>query len=139
MLLRKATREDIPALASFMAKELAKAPFHARANRSSVLASLRYYLRVGEGWVNVDRTKIKGAVIYKVERYWEGWAVVVEDVVAENNQIQIENALLKKIDVIARKKGAVLVSFVTSKRAKRGHFMKMGYRPRTDLVILEKK
>ncbi|MDZ4256617.1 MAG: hypothetical protein U1C71_03350, partial [archaeon] len=79
MRIRQATAKDIIPMARLMMDVYSKPPFNARRPLSEAVKSLRYYLKMGHAFVAEERKELVGATVLRVDRFWEGNVLIIED------------------------------------------------------------
>jgi len=142
MKIRKATKRDIKETAKLMLKELKKPPFNEKASINSVLKSLDFYFKIGKSYVAIVKKKIKGVILFKVEQYWEGPAIIIEDLVVDNKfkKQGFGKTLINKVEDYAKKNKVKLICFKTHKKSPAVKFyQKQKYKIRKDVLNFEKK
>lgn len=142
MNVRSATRKDIFQVANLMLQEFKKPPFNEKASLSAVEKSLKFYFRIGHIYVATVEKEIVGVLVFKIEQYWEGPVVIVEDLaVKENFKKQgIGKMLMSNIESYARKNKLKRVLFKTHKKSTAVKFYrKMGYKAIKNVINFEKR
>ncbi len=141
MSIKKATKRDIREISKLMLEEFSKPPFQEKSTINSVIKSLAFYLKIGKGFVAVEDKKIIGVVIFKVEQWWEGPVVLIEDLaVKEGFKKQgIEKQLTDKVEEYAKEIKAKSVSFITHKKSCSVKFyVKQGYKIEKNTLFMRK-
>lgn len=115
MKVRKATRKDVKQIAELMLEEFRKPPFNERDSLAAVLKSLNFYFKVGKVYVATDGSEITGVVVFKIEQYWEGPVMIIEDLaVKERFKRQgVGKLLLTEVETHAKKGKFNKILFVT--------------------------
>jgi len=142
MIIRKATKKDIEEIAKLMLDEFKNPPFNERVNIKSVLKSLKFYFKIEKIYVAVDRREIIGVLVFKIEQYWEGPVIIIEDLVVkeEFKKRGIGKMLMEKIEYYAKKNKLKRILFKTHKKSPAVKFyQKIGYKTRKDIIDFEKK
>ena len=142
MQIRIIQSRDIQTVAHLLLDSFKKPPYNERVSLLAVQKSLRFFLRIGSGFVALADKKIVGVVYFKVEQYWEGPVVLIEDLAVQPEfQSQgVGKLLLDRVERLAKKHKACMVSFVThSKSPAISFYKKMGYHPNSKRVIFEKR
>lgn len=142
MEIRKAAKKDINVIAKLMLTEFSKPPFNERDSLSAVLKSLEFYYKIGNIYIAADKTKTAGIVVFKIEQYWEGPVIIIEDLaVKETFKKQgVGSMLLRWVESYAKKNKIKMISFRTNKKSPALKFYKKhGYKQKADVVYFEKK
>jgi N-acetylglutamate synthase-like GNAT family acetyltransferase len=142
MDLRKATKKDINGIAKLMREEFTKQPFNEKASLKSILKSLDFYLKIGKSFIILHQKEIVGVVIFKVEQYWEGRVVIIEDLaVKEKFKKQgLGKALMIKVESYSKKNKIKSIYFNTEKKSSAVKFYKrLGYKIAKNRISLGKK
>jgi len=142
MIIRKANLKDIKEIAKLMLDEFKRPPFNERASLNSVLKSLNFYFKIGKIYVAVIEKEITGVVVFKIEQYWEGPVIIIEDLaVKERYKKQgLGKLLMNKVEDYADKNKIKGIYFKTNKKSPAVKFyQKHGYKIRKDIVFMEKK
>jgi len=141
-MIRNATRKDIKEVAELLLEEFRKPPFNERDSLKAVLKSLNFYFRIGKVYAAINKKEIIGVVVFKIEQYWEGRIIIIEDLaVREKFKRQgIGKALINKVENYARKNKFKRILFRTHKKSSSIKFyQKCGYKTRKDIINFEKK
>ena len=142
MRIRDSTKNDIKRIAKLVLDEFKKPPFNERVNIKAVLKSLNFYFNIGKIYVVIDKREIIGILVFKIEQYWEGPVIIIEDLAVkeEFKKQGIEKMLMEKIESYARKNELKRILFKTHKKSPAVKFyQKIGYKPRKDIIGFEKK
>ena len=142
MKIRKATKKDITEIAKLMLEEFSKLPFREKSIISSVTKSLNFYFKIGKAFVAIDNKKIIGVVVFKVEQWWEGLIVLIEDLAVKEDfkKQEIGKNLTDKVEDYAKKIKAKTVSFTTHKKSTAVNFyIKQGYKIEKNTLFMRKK
>jgi len=142
MKIRRATKKDIREIAKIMLEEFSKPPFKEKVAISSVIESLNFYFKIGKVFVAIEDGKIVGVVVFKIEQWWEGPVVLIEDLaIGEDFKKRgIGRGLMEMVEVYARKINVKAVSFATHKKSPAVKFyVKQGYRIDKDRLFMKKK
>ena len=142
MKLRKATKKDIREIAKLMLEEFSKFPFKEKTTINSIIKSLTFYLKIGKAFVAIEDKKIVGIMIFKVEQWWEGPVILIEDLaVKEDFKKQgIGKNLTDKVEDYAKKIKAKSVNFITHKKSTAIKFYtKQGYKFEKNTLFMKKK
>ncbi len=141
MGIRKATKKDIMEIAKLMIWEFSKPPFKEKTTINSVIKSLNFYFKIGKAFVAVEDNKIVGIVVFKVEQWWEGSVILIEDLaVKEDFKKQgIGKKLTDEVEKYGKKKKANLVSFATNSKSSAVKFYtKQGYKKERNRIFMRK-
>ena len=141
MRIRKATKKDIREITKLMIEEFSKPPFKEKTTINSVIKSLNFYLKIGKAFVAVEDKKILGIVVFKVEQWWEGPVILIEDLaVKEDFKKQgIGKHLTDKVEEYAKEIKAKSVSFTTHKKSSAVKFYtKQGYKIEKNTLFMRK-
>ncbi len=142
MKIRKAIKADIREIAKIMLEEFSKPPFNEKVSFKAVLKSLNFYFKIGNVYVATIDNKITGVAVFKIEQYWEGPVIIVEDlaVKAEFKKQGIGKALMHELEVYAKKNQIRAIYFSTNKKSSAIKFyQKLGYKSRKDVMSFWKK
>ena len=142
MRIRKATRKDIREIAKLMIEEFSKPPFKEKTTINSVIKSLNFYFKIEKAFVAIEDKKIVGIVVFKIEQWWEGPVILIEDLaVKEDFKKQgIGKNLTDKVEEYAKEIKAKAVSFTTHKKSSAVKFYtKQGYKIEKNTLFMRKK
>ena len=142
MKIRKATKKDLKEVIDIMLTEFSKPPFNERVNFQDALKSLRFYFKLGEIYVAVIDKKIVGIVIFKIEQYWEGKVLIIEDLAVreEFKEQEVGKKLMNFVESYSKKKNIKRVLFITNKKSKAlGFYKRLGYKEGKNRINMEKK
>lgn len=142
MKIRKATKKDIKEIAKLMLEEFSKPPFKEKTTIDSVIKSLIFYFKIGRAFIATKNKKIVGIVIFKIEQWWEGPVILIEDLaVKENFKKQgIGKILINEVEDYAKKIKSKTISFVTHKKSYAVKFyIKQGYKIEKNTLFMRKK
>ena len=142
MRIRKAAKKDIREIAKLMLEEFSKPPFKEKTTSSYVIKSLNFYFKIGTIFVAVEDKTIIGIVIFKIEQWWEGPVILIEDLaVKEDFKKQgISKKLINKVEDYAKEIKVKTVSFTTHKKSSAVKFYtKQGYRIEKNTLFMRKK
>jgi len=140
MRIRKATKKDIKEIAKLMTEEFSKPPFKEKTTINSVIKSLNFYFKIGKAFVAVE-DKIVGIVVFKVEQWWEGPVILIEDLaVKEDFKKQgIGGKLTDEVEEYGKKIKANSVSFTTNSNSSAVKFYtKQGYKKEKNRIFIRK-
>ncbi len=141
-MIRKATKKDINQIARLMLEEFKRPPFNERASINAVLKSLNFYFRIGKAFVAVDNKKVVGVLVFKVEQYWEGPVMIIEDLAVkeEFKKLGIGKELMAKVESYAKKNEIRKIHFSTHKKSPAVRFYKkQGYSISRNVVSMGKR
>ena len=142
MKIRKATKKDLRKIAEIMRTEFAKPPFKEIESFSVVLKSLNFYFKIGNIYVAIMDKKIVGVVVFKIEQYWEGQVIIIEDLAVEEKfkKQEIGKRLMNYIESYAKKKKIKSICFSTHKKSSAVKFyQKQGYKLDKNTVFMRRK
>ncbi len=142
MQIRKATLNDIPKIAKLLLKAFQKPPFNEKASTRMVTQSLRFYFKIGAGFVAIYKKEIVGVIYYKIEQFWRGPVLLVEDLAVkkEFERKNVGKRLMEKIEELAAKRKIKMITFITNQKSPaKTFYKKVGYKQRKDLIIFEKQ
>jgi len=142
MKIRKAVKKDLRKIGKLMKTEFSKSPFNERDSIKDVLKSLKFYFKIGEIFVAMSENKIIGVVVFKIEQYWEGKVILIEDLAVDEKfqKAGVGKELMKFVENYAKKKRAKFVLFDTNKKSKAVKFYrKLGYKPDKNILFMRKK
>ena len=142
MTVRKATKKDIREIAKLMIEEFSKPPFKEKTTINSVIKSLNFYFKIGKAFVAVVDKKIVGIVVFKVEQWWEGPVILIEDLAVKEDfkKQRIGKKLTDKVEEYAKEIKAKAVSFTTHKKSSAVKFyMKQRYKIKKNTLFMRKK
>ncbi len=142
IIIKHAKKKDITGIAKLMLEEFSKPPFKEKNTINSVIKSLNFYFKIGKAFIAIDNNKIIGVVVFKVEQWWEGPIVIIEDLaVKEDFKKQgIGKNLIDNVEHYAKKIKAKTVSFTTHKKSSAVKFYtKQGYKIEKNTLFMRKK
>jgi len=140
--ISKATNRDIKEIAKLMLEEFAKPPFNEKASIKAVLKSLKFYLKIGMPYIAIADKKIVGVVIFKVEQYWEGQVIIIEDLAVKEifKKQGIGKMLIGEVEAYAKKNKIKAICFSTDNNPPAVKFyQRQGYKIRKNRISMEKK
>ena len=141
MRIRKATKKDIREIAKLMIEEFSKPPFKEKTTINSVTKSLNFYFKIGKAFVAVEDRKIVGIVVFKVEQWWEGPVILIEDLAVKEDfkKQRIGKKLTDRVEEHAKKIKASSVSFATNSKSSAVKFYtKQGYKKEKNRIFMRK-
>jgi|WetSurMetagenome_2_1015567.scaffolds.fasta_scaffold71583_2 aminoglycoside 6'-N-acetyltransferase I len=141
MRIRKATKKDFSRIAELMDREYSKPPYDEPWKKKNAIKTLKYFERVGEIFVLVDK-KILGFIISRDEYYNEGGSAVIEELIVDSNfqGRGFGRKLVEYVENRCRKKKIKRILLMTSNRAPAFHFYKkMGYVPSKRTALFRKE
>ena len=142
MKIRKATKRDLKEIAKLMKEEFSKPPYNEKALLNAVIKSLNFYFRLGKVYVATENNEILGITVFKIEQYWEGPVVIIEDLAVkqEFKRQGIGKKLTDFIESYAKKKKIKSIYFSTNKKSDAVKFyQKQGYKLGKNTVFMRKK
>lgn len=141
MRIRKATKKDIREIAKLMLEEFSKPPFKEKTTISSVIKSLNFYFKIGTIFVAIEDKTIVGIVVFKVEQWWEGPVILIEDLAVKEalKKQGIGKNLIDKVEDYAKEIKAKTVSFTTHQKSSATKFyIKQGYKIEKNTLFMKK-
>jgi predicted N-acetyltransferase YhbS len=142
MEIRQATKKDIKEVGKIMLEVFTKAPFNEKTSFDAVQKSLKFYFNIGKSFVAIEGKEIIGAIIFKIEQYWEGSVIIIEDLAVKKKfeKQGIDHMLIKEVEAYAKKNKIKSVSFDTNKKSFSIKFyQKQGYKISKNRVSMSKK
>lgn len=141
MKIRKASTRDFVKIAKIMLEEFGKPPFKDKAPLRSVLKTLKFYNKMGVILVLELERKIIGAAVFKVEQYWKGRVIIIEDLVIDSKfkKDDLGSFILKNIEKYAKKKKIKSIYFNTHKKSPSlNKYKKIGYKEDKNIIFMHK-
>lgn len=141
MKIKKAIKKDIREIAKLMLEEFSKPPFKEKTTINSVIKSLNFYLKIGKAYVAVVNKKIVGVIVFKVEQWWEGSVILIEDLAVKDNfkKQGVGKSLTDKVEDYGRKIKAKAIRFNTHKESSAVNFYKKhGYKINKNTLFMSK-
>ena len=119
MKIQKATKKDLKETGELMIKEFSKSPFNEKAKLKDVLKSLEFYFKIGEIYIVTDKEEIAGVLVFKIEQYWEGQVLIIEDLAVKENfkKKGIGKVLMKFAENYAKERGIKRILFATHQKS----------------------
>lgn len=142
MKIRKATKKDLKDIVKIMLEEFSKLPFNEKASFSSAIKSLRFYFKFGNIYVALINKIIVGIIVFKVEQYWEGKVLIIEDLAVKEGfkEQDVGRNLMNFIEDYVQKENIVRILFTTNKKSKAINFYKkLGYKDEKNRINMTKK
>jgi len=142
MKIRKATKKDLKEIGKLMLEEFSKQPFNEKNKLDDVLKSLNFYFKIGKIYIAVNEEEIIGVLIFKIEQYWEGKVLIIEDLaVREDFKNQgVGKSLMEFILGFAKNKNIKRILFETNKKSPSVNFYKkIGYSKYKNRISMGKK
>ncbi len=142
MIIKKANTKEIKEIAKLMLREFKKPPFNEKASLGAVLKSLNFYFKIGKVHIAVIKQEIVGVLVFKIEQYWEGPVIIIEDLAVneESKKQGIGKTLISYVETYAKKNKIKIIIFKTNKKFPGiGFYQKSGYKARKDIIDFEKK
>jgi len=141
MRIREATKKDIGEIAKLMMGEFSKPPFEEKTIINSVIKSLTFYFKIGKSFVAIENKKIIGVVVFKIEQWWEGSVILIEDLAVEENSKKrgVGKKLTDKIEEYGKKIKASSINFATNSKSSAVKFyIKQGYKREKYRIFMKK-
>lgn len=142
MKVRFATKKDIMTIATLMLEEFSKPPFKEKTSLHAVIKSLNFYFKIGKMFVAIADKKIVAAVVFKVEQWWEGSVILVEDLVVKEDfkKRKVGKRLMDIVETYAKRNNIKSISFSTHKKSSTIKFYKKyGYKIEKNNLFMRKK
>ena len=141
MKIRGALKKDFKEIANIMIEEFSKPPFKEKSKTSSVIKSLDFYYKIGNIFVAIQDERVVGLIVFKVEQWWEGPVIIIEDLAVKENfkKQNIGRKLMDKVEKYAKNVKASSINLVTNGKSSAIKFyIKQGYKKEKDRVFLRK-
>jgi len=141
MRIRKATKKDVREIAKLMIEEFSKPPFKEKTPINSIIKSLNFYFKVGKTFVAIENKKIVGIVVFKVEQWWEGPVILIEDLAVKEDfkKQRIGKKLIEEVEKYGKKMKASAVSFAMNGKSSAVKFYtKQGYKKEKNRIFMRK-
>ena len=142
MKIKKASAKDLKEIGKLMLEEFSKPPFNENVSLSSVLKSLNFYFKIGKILTMIDKKEIVGVAVFKIEQYWEGKVIIIEDLAVkeEYKKQGVGKKLMNEVESHAKKNNVTLIHFITNEKSLAIKFYKkLGYKQRKNGVLFDKK
>ena len=142
MKIRKANKKNLKEIANLMLKEFSKPPFNEKENFDSVIKSLKFYFDIGKIYIAKISTEIVGVIVFKMETYWEGEVLIIEDLAVKDNfkKQGIGKKLMDFVENYSKKNNIKRILFVTDKRSKSlGFYKKLRYKEEKNRINMTKE
>ncbi len=135
--IRKANKYDLKKISNKMLSEFSKSPFNEKHSLKEVMKSLKFYFRIGEIFLIKKEEKILGGIVFKIEEWWEGKVLIIEDLFGDSEKINME--LLNFVEEYAEKKSYEKICFSTNKKSKGiKNYKKKGYKLEKNTIFMFK-
>ena len=131
MKIQKARKKDLREIVKIMHAEFSKPPFKEKTN-----------FKLGEIYRALINKKIVGIVVFKIEQYWEGPVLIIEDLAVKHEfkKQNIGKNLMKFVEDCAKKSKIKKILFTTNKKSKAmGFYKKIGYKEEKNRINMTKK
>lgn len=141
MKIRKIKKAELKSVGKLMLKEFSRPPFNEDAGINDVFESLMFYYENAKIYV-VEDSEIMGAIVFQVERWWEGRVVVIQDLFAVKSLKGdiVDKYLMEFLEEYCCENNIVKICFETNKKSSSiKSYKKMGYKINKDRVSMEKK
>ena len=142
VVIVEAEEDDIPQIAKLMKKEFRKPPFNAKCSLSQINNFLDYYYKNGSIFVAKLEKEVVGIMVFKIEQYWEGPALILEELAVKEKyrKLGIGKQLLTTLEEYAKNNKLFSISLRTNKVSSAVKFYKKcGYEPKDSILYIEKK
>ena len=128
-------------IAKLMLEEFSKPPFNEKTTIKSVIKSLNFYFKIGKIFVAIEDKKIVGIVVFKLEQWWEGSVILIEDLAVKEDfkKQEIGKKLTDDVENYGKKMRVKSVSFATNKKSSAVKFYtKQGYKIEKNRIFMRK-
>src|SRR3989344_5647209 len=117
--IRKTIKKDLKEIGKLMLKEFSKSPSNEKAKLKDVLKSLEFYFKIGKIYIVTDKKEIVGVLVFKIEQYWEGQVLIIEDLAVKENfkKKGIGKVLMKFAENYAKERGIKRILFATHQKS----------------------
>lgn len=142
MEIRKAKPNELKEIAKLMLTEFSKPPFNEKVSINYALKSLKFYYKTAKVYITLINDKIVGVIVFKVEQYWEGKVIIIEDLAVkeEFKKRGIGKNLLNFMEFYAKKRNIKRILFTTNKKSKAINFYKkLSYKEEKTRINFSKK
>ncbi|MFA4953152.1 MAG: GNAT family N-acetyltransferase [Candidatus Pacearchaeota archaeon] len=140
MKIRKADKKDLRKIGLLMKAEFSKPPFNEKVSIDAVLKSLNFYDKIGKIVVADIENKIVGVIVFKIEQFWEGPAIIIEDLAVVEKNKDIGKMLIDYVESYGKKKSVKHIEFLTPKKSPAVKFYeKYGYKINKNRIYISKK
>ena len=142
MNIKKATTRDVKEIAELMLEKFSKFPFNEKTTIHSVIKSLDFYLKMGKAFVATVDKEIVGVVVFKIEQWWEGPVILIEDLAVKKNYKKkgIGKELTDKVENYAKKIKARAILLTTHRKSSAVTFYKkQGYNIEKNALFMRKR
>ena len=140
--IENAKKKDLKEIGKLMLDEFRKPPFNEKDKIESVLKSLNFYFNIEKIFIVKEKDEIVGVLVFVVEQWWEGKAVIIEDLVIKKSDRGkgFGKLLMKKLEKYAKQKKIKSINFQTSKKAISVKFYeKLGYKIKKNTIFMRKE
>ncbi len=140
--IKIANKKCIEEIANLMLAEFKKFPYNETVKINAVLKSLDFYFKIGKIYVAIEKNKIVGCLVFKIEQYWQGKVIIIEDLAVkqEFKRFGIGKSLLNELENYANKNEMFMICFNTNRKSPAIKFYrKYGYKQRRDITHFERK
>jgi len=139
MRIKFATKKDIKEIGKLLLTEFSKPPFNEKSTLAGVIKSLQYYFKTGKVLVAVNEKEIIGVLVYKIEQWWEGPVLIIEDLAIKHKRKGTGTKLIETLEKHAKKNNIKKITFKTHKKSKAVQFYKqLHYTIRKNSLEMEK-
>ncbi len=142
MKIRTATKNDVKEIAKLMLEEFSKPPFKEKTTINSVIKSLNFYFKIGKVFVAIVDKNIIGVVVSKVEQWWQGPVILIEDLAIKEDfkKRGVGKNLMDKVEAYAKNNKIKAISFSTHKKSSAVKFYKKrGYKIEKNTLFMRKE
>jgi len=142
MKIRKAKKKELKDIIKIMLIEFSKPPFNEKDDFNSAIRSLRFYFKLGRIYVALIDKEIIGVIVFKIEQYWEGRILIIEDLAVkeEFKKQGVGKNLMGFVEDYAKNKSIKRILFTTDKRSKAiSFYKKLGYKEEKNRISMTKK
>ena len=140
--IREAKTKELKEIAKLMLIEFSKPPFNEKVSINSALKSLKFYYKNAKVYIALINNEIEGVIVFKLEQYWEGKVLIVEDLAIKEQfkKRGIGKGLLSFIESYAKNRDINRILFATNKKSRAINFYKkLGYKEEKNRINFSKK
>ena len=140
MRIRKATKKDLKEIGLLMKIKFNEPPFNEKTSISAVLKSLNFYYKIGKIFIVEIENKIVGVIVFKIEQFWEGPVIIIEDLAVLEKSKDLVKMLINYVESYGKKKSVKHIEFLTNKKSPAVKFYeKYGYKINKNRIYMNKK
>ncbi|MFO7710814.1 MAG: GNAT family N-acetyltransferase [Candidatus Woesearchaeota archaeon] len=113
-MIRSANEDDKEEIVSLLQHVFSEPPFNEKESVESIRKSVDFYFRIGHFFV-ASENEMLGVILFKVEQWWQGPVVIIEDLAVKRKAEGIGTRLMQKVEEYAREISADSISLCTRK------------------------